>query len=180
MFNTLKNEFSKALDELLTQVNLKHQHLMVIGCSTSEILGQRIGTAGSTEVAQALWEIVQQKKKTYNIDIAVQCCEHLNRALVVERETLDKYRLREVAAVPVPQAGGAFAAYVYRQLQEPCLAENIKADFGIDIGETFISMHLRPVVVPLRLSVKKIGDAHLMAATTRPPLIGGERAQYSL
>lgn len=180
MFNTLKNEFSKALDELLSQINPTRQCLMVIGCSTSEVLGQRIGTAGSTDVAQALWDVIQQKKKTYSIDIAVQCCEHLNRALVVERETLDKYRLREVAAIPIPQAGGAFAAYVYRQLQEPCLVESITADFGIDIGETFISMHLRPVVVPLRLSVKKIGDAHLMAATTRPPLIGGERARYSL
>ncbi len=174
----LRSQCLQALRELAVAAGLGTGRLMVVGCSTSEVIGNRIGTGGSEAVAAEVWAALAIVQAEYGFDIAVQCCEHLNRALVVERTVLNQERLNEVAAVPVPGAGGAFAALAYSRMLDPCLAESITVDAGLDIGDTFVAMHLRRVVVPVRLSLSAIGQAHLTAARTRPPLIGGERAVY--
>lgn len=152
--------------------------LVVIGCSTSEVIGERIGSAGSEDVAAAIWRAVDEVRSEYGFDVAVQCCEHLNRALVLERTVLERNGWTEVSAVPVRKAGGSMAALAYRQMSEPCLAETISAHAALDIGETLVGMHLRRVAVPFRPSIRWIGEARLTAAYTRPPLIGGARAVY--
>ena len=167
-----------ALDELVTIAGLGPERLLVVGCSTSEVQGRQIGKGGSEAVAAALWEALEAARRRHGFAIAIQCCEHLNRALVVERAWLRQERLQEVSAIPVPTAGGALAAHAWRRLAEPCLAEAVQADAGLDIGGTLIGMHLRRVAVPVHLSVRQVGEAILIAAKTRPPLVGGERAVY--
>ena len=167
-----------AIDELQAAAQLDSDQILVIGASSSEVIGQKIGTAGSQDAAQAIVEAVLEARERYGFHIAFQCCEHLNRALVVERETVKAFRLEEVSVVPVPGAGGAVASKAFRSLNRPAMVENIQADAGIDIGDTFIGMHLRPVAVPVRPSVRQIGEAHLTMARTRPKLIGGARAVY--
>lgn len=169
-----------AVRELTEAAGLKSGRLLVIGVSTSEIAGSRIGTAGALEVAEHILSAVETVRQEYGFDVAFQCCEHLNRALVVEREVLEHRGLVEVAAVPVRTAGGSMAAVAYRRLKNACLAETVKADAGLDIGETLIGMHLKRVAVPIRTSIRWIGEARVTAAVTRPPLIGGERAMYRL
>lgn len=154
--------------------------LLVAGVSTSEVLGSRIGTSGATDVAIALFEGLQRFRRETGIYVAYQCCEHLNRALVVEREAAERYDLEPVAVVPAPKAGGAMASYVYRHMTEAVMVEEIAAHAGIDVGETLIGMHLRRVAVPFRPSVRRIGEARVNAAYTRPKLIGGARAIYVL
>lgn len=124
--------------------------IVVIGCSTSEVAGQPIGTSGSTEIAKSIYEQMTKLQKQTGVHLAFQCCEHLNRSLVVDQQTAVQYGLEEVAVVPVPEAGGSMASYVYRQLEHPVVVENIRAHAGIDIGETMIGMHLKPVAVPLK------------------------------
>jgi len=162
------------------QAPLSRGHIVVIGCSTSEVLGERIGTAGSMDVAAMLFAELEAWRRETGIELAFQCCEHLNRALVVERETARAHGLEVVSVVPVPQAGGAMAAYAYRNLLDPVVVEAIRADAGIDIGHTLIGMHLKPVAVPVRVPVKQVGAAYVTLAKTRPKLIGGARAVYSL
>lgn len=170
----------RALLELSDIAGLRPGSLLVIGSSTSEIAGNRIGTAGSVEIGRAVVRGALRAREARQFLLAFQCCEHLNRALVVERETLLTLRLEEVAAVPVPGAGGATAASAYRAFSDPVLAEAVSADAGIDIGDTLIGMHLRAVAVPVRLSVRQVGQARVVAARTRPRLIGGERAKYRI
>ncbi|WP_347862850.1 TIGR01440 family protein [Salimicrobium sp. PL1-032A] len=150
----------------------------VVGCSTSEVIGERIGTSGSDEVAEDLFAELRTFGEKTGMSLAFQCCEHLNRAVVVERETAERHHGRIVAAVPVREAGGSMAAYAYRHMNDPVLIETIEADAGIDIGDTLIGMHLKRVAVPLRIEQKSIGNARITAARTRPPLIGGPRAVY--
>jgi len=152
--------------------------LLVVGVSTSEVLGSRIGTAGASDVAQALFEGLQRFRGETGIYVAYQCCEHLNRALVVEREAMEKYGLEPVTVVPVPKAGGAMASYAYRHLDEAVMVEEIAAHAGIDVGETLIGMHVRKVAVPYRPAIRSIGEARVNAAYARPKLIGGARAVY--
>jgi len=168
------------VSEVQKLADLRPGQILVIGCSTSEVLGERIGKAGSREVAAALYRAFAQARQAHGFALAFQCCEHLNRALVVERETMERYNLEEVTVVPVPSAGGSMAAYAYEQLQSPVVVEHLKAHAGIDIGDTLIGMHLRQVAVPLRPSVRTIGEAHVTMAYTRPKLIGGARAVYVL
>lgn len=168
------------LEELCATAKFGPGHLLVVGASTSEVAGQRIGTAGAEAVAADLYAGIEQVRSKYGFDVAFQCCEHLNRALVVERAVLDRLRLTEVSAVPVRKAGGSMAAFAYRQLQAPCLVESIEAHGGIDIGETLIGMHLRRVAIPFRSTRRYVGEARVTAAWTRPKLIGGERAVYQL
>lgn len=160
--------------------NISPGQLLVIGASTSEVIGQRIGTAGAMEVAEAIFAGIEAARDEIGFWPVFQCCEHLNRSLVVEQRTLEYYDLVEVSAIPTPKAGGSMAAYAYRKLGEPCLVESIKAHAAIDIGETLIGMHLRPVAVPYRPSIRHVGEARVTAAFTRPKLIGGERAVYKL
>lgn len=153
--------------------------LLVVGGSSSEMAGGVIGHQSTFELGEALAEAVLTAGSERGFACAFQCCEHLNRALVVERETAEKYRLEIVCAVPQPKAGGSLATAAYRRMNDPVLVESIEADAGIDVGQTFIGMHLRRVAVPVRLNTAKIGSAVVTACRTRPKLIGGERAKYS-
>lgn len=166
--------------ELAETAKLGPGKVLVVGASTSEVSGRRIGTGGALETAQELYKGIAEVQAQFGFSVAYQCCEHLNRALVMERELLKQLGLAEVAAVPIPGAGGSMAAYAYRRLDDPCLAEHLEAHAGIDIGETLIGMHLRSVAVPFRPSLRYIGEARVNAAFSRPKLIGGERAVYRL
>lgn len=172
----VRRQAREALTELLQQAQLQPGALAVIGCSTSEVRGEHIGTAGSTAVAAALLEGLLAAAGEHGVELAIQCCEHLNRALVVERRAAAG--LTEVAAYPVPGAGGALAARAMEAFAAPVLVEEVCADAGLDIGQTLIGMHLRRVAVPVRLRAHRIGAAAVTAARTRPKLIGGPRAVY--
>lgn len=169
-------ELSQALAELTERTRPEPGQILVVGCSTSEVLGKHIGKGGSAEVAEMLYSVLEPFADSHRLYLAVQCCEHLNRALVVSKECLREYRLTEVSVVPHAGAGGALAAAAFARLGK--VVESIQGHMGIDIGDTLIGMHLRPVAVPLRLAVRRIGQANLVAARTRPPLIGGSRARY--
>lgn len=174
----INEEVLAAISELVEKAKLKKGDIVAVGCSSSEILGERIGKGSSPDtgmtVARAILSVLDAK----GIFLAAQCCEHLNRALVVEREAAEKYGLEEVCVRPMPKAGGSFATAVYDSMREPTVVEFVKANAGLDIGNTLIGMHLKHVAVPLRLSIKKIGEANVTAAYTRPKLIGGVRAHY--
>lgn len=174
----LKSGMMTAASELLAAFPLREQHILVIGASTSEVRGEHIGTSGNEEIAASLFEPLQELSKRHGFHLAFQCCEHLNRALVVERVTMERFALEEVTVIPVAKAGGAMAAYAYTHFQDPVVVERIQAHAGIDIGDTFIGMHLRQVAVPVRPSIKQLGSAHVTMARTRPKLIGGVRAVY--
>jgi uncharacterized protein (TIGR01440 family) len=173
-----EEEFSLILSEFKEQVELTHRHVLVIGCSTSEIAGKRIGTSGTEEAAAMIFRQLRKFQEETGVHLAFQCCEHLNRALVIERELAESRQLEEVTVIPVRTAGGAMASYAYANLDSPAVVEFIKGDAGIDIGSTLIGMHLKHVAVPLRVTQKTIGEAYVTLATTRPKLIGGARAVY--
>lgn len=164
--------------ELKEKANLKKGDIVVIGCSTSEVLGGKIGTIGSVEPAQEIFNGLNEIFAPEGIYLAAQCCEHLNRAIIIEEEKADALGLEKVCVVPHPHAGGSFATAAYNSFKSPVAVEEIKADAGIDIGMTLIGMHLKRVAVPLRLENNTIGEAKLNAARTRPKFIGGERAKY--
>lgn len=177
----LADAVETVLEELVQAGQIREGQIVVIGTSTSEVLGHHIGTSGTMDVAGQLFEGVRRVRERYGFFPAFQCCEHLNRALVVERELTDRDPLLEpVSVVPVPKAGGSMAAYAYRSFRHPVVVESIRAHAGLDIGGTLIGMHLRPVAVPLRPSIRKIGEAFVQMAYTRPKLIGGVRAVYQL
>ncbi|ASS94759.1 TIGR01440 family protein [Peribacillus simplex] len=173
-----ENQFRELLHEFQEQTALREKQLLVIGCSTSEVIGKRIGTEGTLDVAGMIFSVVRDFQEKTGVQVAYQCCEHLNRALVLQRETAVRYDYEEVSVVPVRTAGGSMATYAYRQWKDAVVVEHIKADAGIDIGDTFIGMHLKHVAVPIRSAIKEIGHAHVTMAKTRPKLIGGERAVY--
>jgi len=175
---TIEKQASEVVEEVVRLSELKPGQLLVIGCSTSEVLGKHIGKAGSKEVAAALYRGIRSVQDSHGFAVAFQCCEHLNRALVVERDVMERNRWEEVSVVPVPTAGGSMAAHAYTQLRDAVVVEHICAHAGIDIGDTLIGMHLRHVAVPVRPSHRTIGEAHVTAARTRPKLIGGARAVY--
>lgn len=166
------------MEELLAQAKLQAGDLLVIGCSSSEVVGKQIGKGSNLEAAAAIYEGLSPVLKSQGIRLAVQCCEHLNRALIVERETARAFGLEIVNVVPSPEAGGAFATHVYQHMADPVAVEYIKAQAGLDIGGTLIGMHLQQVAVPLRLSLGKLGEAGILCARTRPKYIGGPRANY--
>ena len=174
----IRMQAEQAIKELLAVAKLRSGDLLVIGCSSSEIVGQRIGKGSSMEAAEAVWEGIVPILSEQGIRLAAQCCEHLNRALIVERETAEKYGYEPVNVRPWAHAGGSFATAVWEHMEDPVAVEHIRAHAGMDIGDTLIGMHLRDVAVPVRLEVKKIGQANLVCARTRPKYIGGERAQY--
>ena len=178
MIEEIRKNLSKALEALYAASNVGEDAILVVGCSTSEIIGEKIGTAGRDDVAEAVFDTLRRFCKKKKLHLAAQCCEHLNRSLVVEKETMRRFALARVNAVPQKHAGGAFATAAWKDMKEPVLVESIAADLGIDIGDTLIGMHLKPVAVPVRVGVKKIGDAHLVLARTRCKYVGGERAVY--
>lgn len=166
----------QAVTELCETAGLKKGQILVAGCSSSEVLGKRIGSFSNEETAKEIYDALQSVLKPRGIYLAAQCCEHLNRAIIIEREAVPQAEICNV--VPQPKAGGSFAAAAYRDMEEPVALEEIKADAGLDIGNTLIGMHLKHVAVPVRLAVKQIGEAPLVAARTRPKFIGGCRAVY--
>lgn len=178
MLEKIKNDAKIAITELLEASSLNKGDILVIGCSSSEMIGGTIGKNSAPEAADALLDAIYPILSQKGIFLAAQCCEHLNRAIIIERECAEKYSLDEVCAVPQPKAGGSFATAVYNKMNDPVAVESIKAHAGIDIGSTLIGMHLKAVAVPVRLSVSKIGEAYIVCARTRPKFIGGERTVY--
>ena len=178
MFEQIREQAERAVRELLEVSKLRPGDLLVIGCSSSEIMGERIGKGSSMEAAQAVYDGIAPILKQRGILLAAQCCEHLNRALIMELSTADKFGYEPVNVRPWAHAGGSFATTVWEHMEHPVAAEHVRAHAGMDIGDTLIGMHLREVAVPVRLSVKKIGEARLVCARTRPKFIGGERARY--
>lgn len=178
MFEEIIASAQQAMQELLAVSRLSRGSLVVIGCSSSEIIGEKIGKGSSPEAAAAVLKGVLPLLEEQGLYLAAQCCEHLNRALVIEREAAEKFGLEPVAAVPKANAGGSFAAAAFADFRAPVLVERVRAAAGLDVGGTLIGMHLREVAVPLRLEIKKIGEASVSAAFTRPKYIGGPRTQY--
>lgn len=165
------------MKELGEKAKLKAGDIVIVGCSTSEIIGSKIGTNSSPDVAGVVFHAIYEYAQKQGWHLAFQCCEHLNRAIVVERNTVPTAEI--VNVVPQPKAGGSMAAQAYQHFENPVVIEEIKADAGIDIGFTLIGMHLKKVAVPVRLDNNKIGEATVLAARTRPRFIGGIRAEYN-
>ena len=176
-YEDIKEQARTAAAELVEAAKLKEGDIFVIGCSSSEVVGLRIGTGSDINAAEAVYEGVMSVLEPKGIFLAAQCCEHLNRAVIVEKAALLP-GTEIVNAVPQPHAGGSFAVTVYKNAKCPVAVEEIKADAGMDIGGTLIGMHLKKVAVPVRLSIKQIGEAPLICARTRPKFIGGSRAVY--
>ena len=177
MLSEITLQAQSAMRELLEKANLQPRSLVVVGCSSSEIGGGMIGHASSLELAEAAFAGLYPELQARGLFLAAQCCEHLNRAICVERAAVPN--AEEVCVVPQPKAGGSFATTAYRTFDDPVMLEEIRADAGLDIGGTLIGMHLKRVAVPVRLSLDHIGSAILLAARTRPKYIGGERAKYA-
>ena len=177
----IRRQAYQAAAEVCDGAKLKKGDLFVVGCSTSEVLGEKIGSHSSMDAAGALFAGINQALQERKIYLAAQCCEHLGRALILEREACTLYGLEEVNVIPQPKAGGSFATTAYKSFDDPVAVETIcqKANAGIDIGGTLIGMHIRPVAVPLRISMKKIGEASIICARRRPKFVGGSRAVYN-
>ena len=176
MSDNLYIQIKAMIEEFGQKANLKVGEIMVVGCSTSEVIGSKIGTNSSPETAKILFEGIYEYTQKHGIYLAVQCCEHLNRAIIIEREAVPNTEI--VNVVPQPKAGGSFATQAYAHFKDPVALEEIKADAGIDIGFILIGMHLKKVGVPLRLENNAVGEALVIAARTRPKFIGGSRAVY--
>ena len=176
MKEQLALQATAVITELYEKAMLSSGDLVVIGCSTSEIIGSKIGTDSSPEVAKTVFEAIYETANKLGLHLAVQCCEHLNRAIVVEKDAVPF--AEPVNVVPQPKAGGSMATQAYAHFKKPIVVEEIKADAGIDIGFTLIGMHLKKVAVPLRLENNRIGEATVLAARTRAKFIGGVRAVY--
>ena len=174
----IKNQVSKALNEIIESHPLPAGSIFVIGCSSSEIAGGTIGHNSNEDIGKAVFQAANSICQKNGIYLAAQCCEHLNRALVIPAECAQKYGYEIVNVVPWLKGGGSFATATYNGFEKPVVVEHIKASAGLDIGSTLIGMHLKDVAVPLRLKDNHIGNAYVTAAYTRPKYIGGERAQY--
>jgi uncharacterized protein (TIGR01440 family) len=178
MYEEITQQARQAMTELLDAARLKKGDLFVVGCSSSEMVGLHIGKGSSLEAAQAAFAGIYPILQEQGIYLAAQCCEHLNRALILEEEAAEKYGYDIVNVKPWPHAGGSFATTAWENFRHPVAVEHIRAAAGLDIGGTLIGMHLRDVAVPVRLSLKTIGQANILCARTRPKSIGGERAHY--
>ena len=178
MYEEITEQARQAVLEIIEKAKLKEGDIFVTGCSSSTVSGKSFGSASSMEIAQAIFDGIYPELKSRGIDLAAQCCEHLNRAIITEKAAAEKQNREEVNVVPQPKAGGSFATITYRTLEHPAAVEHIKADAGIDIGGVLIGMHLKEVAVPLTLTVKRIGEANVTSARTRAKFIGGERAVY--
>ena len=176
MLDELRQQAAQAAVLLCEKAKLRAGQIVVVGCSTSEICGSRIGSDSRPEVASAVFGAIHQELRVRGIYLAAQCCEHLNRAIIIERSAVPGADI--VNVVPQPKAGGSFATAAYHAFSDPVAVESIRADAGLDIGGTLIGMHLKQVAVPLRLGMDHIGSAILLAARTRPKFIGGVRAVY--
>lgn len=178
MLSNIKMQAKKAITELIEISGIKSGEILVIGCSSSEIMGGDIGKASSINAAKAVFDGIYPILKQKGIYLAAQCCEHLNRALILEQEAAERFGYEIVNVIPQTKAGGSFATTVWQNMSHPVAVEHVKASAGLDIGNTLIGMHLKEVAVPVRLSISKIGEAPIVCARTRPKFIGGERAVY--
>lgn len=176
-YEDIRNQAKFAMEELVQVSRVKKGDVVVVGCSSSEVMGLRIGKGSDIDAAGAVYEGIQSVLKPKGIFLAAQCCEHLNRAVILEREALLPEK-EIVNVVPQPHAGGSFAVTVYKNAENPVAVEELSADAGMDIGDTLIGMQLKKVAVPVRIEQKTIGFAHVVCARTRPKFIGGSRAVY--
>ena len=176
MTESIYAQTQAAVSELCEKAKLTAGSIIVVGCSTSEVVGAKIGTNSNPDAAEEIFQALYDYTRSKNLFLAIQCCEHLNRAIITERKALQSPE--PVNVVPQPKAGGSFATKAYASFEHPIVIEEIKADAGLDIGYTLIGMHLKKVAVPLRLEHNKIGQATVLAARTRPKFIGGIRAAY--
>ena len=180
--NELKNEvfcvIDAAVDALAKAGDIQPGGVIVLGCSTSEVAGARIGKGSVPELGDVIAEAMLTACAARGLNAAFQCCEHLNRAIVMEQRVLDERRLTQVRAIPQPKAGGSVPAAAWKRLNHPALAMNIQAEAAIDIGDTLVGMHIRPVAVPMRIEYGKVSHANLVMAYSRLPYIGGSRAVY--
>ncbi len=174
----IEQEAYEAALQLLAAAHPKKGSIFVVGCSTSEVAGERIGSFSSPDLGQALFDGIYKAAKEAEVYLAAQCCEHLNRALILEEEAAEHYGYEEVNVVPQPKAGGSFATAAYHSFALPVAVEHIKASVGMDIGDTLIGMHLKEVAVPVRIEKRKIGEARVICARTRLKFTGGARAVY--
>lgn len=177
-YSEITKQAQAVAEEIISVSGITKGQILVVGCSTSEICGDKIGTNSNLEVARAAFGGIYQVAQKYGIYVATQCCEHLNRAIIVEQEAVPFSEI--VNVVPQPKAGGSLSTVAYETFNNPVAVEEIKADAGIDIGGTLIGMHLKKVAVPVRLANNRIGEAQVFAARTRPKFIGGERAKYKI
>ena len=176
MANNLYEQASLTVAEIIEKASLGKGDILVVGCSTSEIIGDRIGTNSAPEVAAEVFDALYSSAKKSGVYLAFQCCEHLNRALIVDYDAVPGAEI--VNVMPQPKAGSSFATAAYESFTHPVAVEEIRADAGLDIGGTLIGMHLKKVAVPVRLMQNHIGSAMLLAARVRPKFIGGDRAMY--
>ena len=178
MYDEITDQAQTVVTELLEQAKLKTGSLFVIGCSSSEMVGKRIGKGSSMDAARAAFQGIYPVLQEQGIHLVVQCCEHLNRALIMERAVAEAKGYEIVHVMPQPHAGGSMAVTAWNAFEDPVAVETIVADAGMDIGGTLIGMHLRRVAVPVRTSLDHIGEAIVLCARTRPKYIGGPRAVY--
>ena len=176
--NNLRDTAYNATLEVIEKAKLSKGDVLVVGCSSSEIGGAVIGTDSNEDIAGQVFSGIYSAVKEKGVFLAAQCCEHLNRAIIIENELCERLQLQKVWVVPKKKAGGSFGTAAWSNFENPCAVEHIKADAGMDIGGTLIGMHLKEVAVPMRISIDKIGNANLICAYTRPKYIGGPRAQY--
>ena len=179
MLNNIKMQAKQAVTELLEASHLEKGDIFLVGCSTSEVRGAKLGTDSDIDIAKALVDAIYPILKEKGIYLAAQCCEHLDRAIVIEKEAARLYGLTQVNAIPQPKAGGSFANTVYYTLEKPCMVPEVQAAAGIDIGAVLIGMNLRRTAVPVRVSLDSIGKARIICARTRPKFVGGARAVYN-
>lgn len=179
LLESIKNDAKEAASAIVSEAKLESGDLFIVGCSSSEVLGEKIGTNSSVDVADAIFSGIYSVLKEKGIFMAVQCCEHLNRAVILEKKAAKLFGYDEVNIIPQPKAGGSLGTLAYERLENAVAVEKVRADAGLDIGLTMIGMHLKEVAVPLRLSIKKIGNAPIVCARTRPKFVGGTRAKYN-
>lgn len=178
MLDILKNQAYELTEALIQSAKIKTNEILIVGCSTSEVLGHKIGSYSSADTGKAIFDGIHSCCCAHQIYLAAQCCEHLNRAIIIEETASKQYQLETVNVIPQPKAGGSFATAAYHTFSHPVAVEEIKAHAGMDIGDTLIGMHLKKVAVPLRLQNNTLGEAHVTFARTRPKFIGGVRAAY--
>lgn len=178
MLEQVRNEAKAAALEICQVAKLRKGQILVVGCSTSEVTGHKVGSYSSPELGQAIYEGIQEALQPQGIYLAAQCCEHLNRALILEEEAAERYGYEQVNVVPQPKAGGSFATAAYHSFTHPAAVEHIRAAAGMDIGDTLIGMHLQEVAVPVRIEQRQIGAARVICARTRLKFTGGARAAY--
>ena len=179
LLESIKNDAKAAVEALLLEAKLEKDDLFIIGCSSSEVLGEKIGTNSSLDVADAIFEGIYPVLKKKGIFMAVQCCEHLNRAVILEKKAAKMFGFEQVNVIPQPKAGGSLGTLAFERLPDAVAVEKVRADAGLDIGLTMIGMHLKEVAVPVRIPIKKIGNATIVCARTRPKFVGGIRAKYN-